>query len=82
MFHNSSTYDYYFIIKKLAEKFEEQFECLGGNILLFQYQLKKNLIMVKQRHTKQSFMIALDLYQGHYQILLIIYLKDFIVINA
>ena len=27
-------------------------------------------------------MIALDLYQGHYQVLLIIYLNDFIVISA
>ena len=30
-FHNSSTYDYHFIIKELAEEFEGQFECLGGN---------------------------------------------------
>ena len=31
MFHNSSVYDYYLIIKELAEEFEEQFECLGEN---------------------------------------------------
>ena len=31
MFHNSSTYDYHFINKKLAKEFEVQFECLGEN---------------------------------------------------
>ena len=29
MFHNGSTYHYYFIVKKLAEEFEGEFECLG-----------------------------------------------------
>ena len=31
VFHNGSTYDYHFIIKKLAKEFEVQFECLGEN---------------------------------------------------
>ena len=31
MFHNGSTYDYYFTIKELAEEFDGQFECLGEN---------------------------------------------------
>ena len=31
VFHNSSNYDYQFIIKELANKFEGQFECLGEN---------------------------------------------------
>ena len=31
MFHNSSKYDYRFIIKELAEEFKGQFECLGEN---------------------------------------------------
>ena len=31
VFHNSSTYDYQFIIKELAEEFEGEFECLGEN---------------------------------------------------
>ena len=31
VFHNSSTYDYHFLIKKLAEEFEDEFECLGEN---------------------------------------------------
>ena len=48
------TYDHHFIIKQLANEFDGQFECVGEiqrNILLFQYQLKNNLIMVKQLHT-------------------------------
>ena len=28
-FHNSSNYDYHFIVKELANEFEGQFECLG-----------------------------------------------------
>ena len=30
-FHNGSTYDYHFVIKKLAEEFKSEFECLGQN---------------------------------------------------
>ena len=29
MFHNGSTYNYHFVIKKLAEEFKGEFECLG-----------------------------------------------------
>ena len=32
VFHNSSTYDCYFIIKQLAKEFDGPFECLGENI--------------------------------------------------
>ena len=31
VFHNGSAYDYHFIIKKLTEEFEGEFECLGEN---------------------------------------------------
>ena len=31
IFHNDSSYDYHFIIKRLAEEFERDFECLGEN---------------------------------------------------
>ena len=44
VFHNGSTYDYHFIIKKLAEKFEGEFECLGENTekyITFSVPLKK-----------------------------------------
>ena len=50
VFHIGSTFDYHFIIKQLAKEFDGRFEWLDKiqeNILLFQYQLKKNLIMVE-----------------------------------
>ena len=31
VFHNESNYDYHSIIKKLANKFKGQLECLGKN---------------------------------------------------
>ena len=31
VFHNGTNYDYHFIIKRLAEKFEGNFECLGDS---------------------------------------------------
>ena len=46
MFHNGSTYDYHFIIKKLAKSFEGQFECLGENTkkyINFSRPIKKEL---------------------------------------
>ena len=55
VFHNGSTYDYHFIIKELQKEFQGKFECfkkIQKNVLLFHFQLKKNLIMVKQSHTK------------------------------
>ena len=30
-FHNSSIYDYHFVIKELANEFEGETECLGKN---------------------------------------------------
>ena len=44
VFHNGSTYDYHFIIKKLAKEFEGEFECLGENTekyITFPVSLKK-----------------------------------------
>ena len=46
VFDNGSTYDYHFIIKELAEKFEGQFECLGENTekyITFSVRIKKEL---------------------------------------
>ena len=54
VFHNRSTYENHFIIEKLAKGFDGQFECFGENTekyITFQYQLKRNLIIVKQLHT-------------------------------
>ena len=46
MFHNGSTYDYHFIIKEFAEKFEGEFECLDENIekyITFSVPIKKKI---------------------------------------
>ena len=51
VFHNGSTYDYHFIINKLAKEFCGQLEYSGENTekcITFQYQLVKNLTMVKK----------------------------------
>ena len=48
-FHNCSTYDYHFIIKELAEEFEEEFECLGENTekyIKFSMPIKKEIIKI------------------------------------
>ena len=53
VFHNGSRYDYHSIIKNLAKVLEVNLkaqEKIQRNILLLQYQSKKNLIMVKQLH--------------------------------
>ena len=42
--HNGSIYDYYFLIKELAEEFKGQFECLGENTekyITFSVPIKK-----------------------------------------
>ena len=46
VFHNSSTYDYHFIIKELVKKFEGNFDCLGENTkkyITFSVPLKKKI---------------------------------------
>ena len=46
VFHNSSNYDYHFIIKGLAEQFKEEFECLGENTekyITFSVLIKKEI---------------------------------------
>ena len=46
VFHNGSTYDYHFIIKKLAKEFEGQFKCFGENTeehITFSVTIKKEL---------------------------------------
>ena len=44
MFYNGSTYDYDFVIKKIAEEFKGEFECLQENAekcITFSVPLKK-----------------------------------------
>ena len=46
VFHNGSTYDYHFIIKELAKKFDGNFECLDENIekyITFSGPIKKEI---------------------------------------
>ena len=46
VFHNSSTYDYHFIIKELVKEFESNFDCLGENTekyITFSVPLKKKI---------------------------------------
>ena len=46
VFHNGSTYDYHFVIKKLPEEFKGKFECLGENTekyITFSVPIKKEL---------------------------------------
>ena len=46
IFHNGSTYDYHFIIKKLAYEFDGNFECLGENTekyITFSVPIKKRI---------------------------------------
>ena len=46
IFHNGSTYDYYFIIKELASEFDGNFECLGENTekyVTFSVPIKKKI---------------------------------------
>ena len=85
VFHNGSTYDYHFIIKELAEEFEGQYKCLEentGKYITFSVLIKNELDNDKSITYKIKFIEALDLCQAQYQVLLIMYLKDFIVISA
>ena len=58
VFHNGSTYDYHFIIKKLAEEFAGEFECLGENpekYINFSVPLKKENYNGKKITCKLKF---------------------------
>ena len=49
VFHNGSRYDYHFIIKELAKKFEGQFECLENNTekyLTFSVPINKEITKI------------------------------------
>ena len=51
VFHNGSTYDYHFIIKKLAEEFKGEFECLGENTekyITFSVPIEKEVVNGKK----------------------------------
>ena len=82
VFHNGSNYDYHFITKELVEEFEGQFTCLRGNTekyITFSVLIEQEVIKIdkngkeitKLYPTDYSLLIAQDLWQAHYQILLI-----------
>ena len=83
---------YQFIIKRLAEKFKKQFCCLGKNTdkyITFMVPIEKEVTSIYkngERITKTvSYLlhfIAQGLCQAHYQILSIIFLKEFIKLNV
>ena len=61
VFHNGSTYDYHFIIKQLAKKFDGQFECLGENTekyITFSVPIKKELDNSKAITYKLNFIYS------------------------
>ena len=71
--HNAS-YDTHFMPNKLTKELKGVLNCIGiiwKNIELFLYQLRKNVIIIKQLHTNLNLLIVLVLCQIHYQILLI-----------
>ena len=65
VFHIWSIYDYHFIIKELAYELKKQFRCLGEEI-------------TKIYLTYYNFLIVQGLWQAHYEILSIIFLKEFV----
>ena len=92
--HNGSSYDYHFIINELAEEFQKQFTCLGDNTEEYitltvpkekeattidknKKEITKNILQERN----YNLLIAQDLWQAHYQILSIIFLKEFIELN-
>ena len=65
VFHNGSTYDYHFVIKKLAEEFKSNFECSGENTekyITFLVPLKKENDNGEIITYKLSLLTAIDLY--------------------
>ena len=89
-FHNESNYNYHFIIKELAEEFKKQFTCLGENTekyITFTVPMDKEITRINKNGEKitksisyisHSLLIVQNLWQAHYQILSIIFLKEFI----
>ena len=92
VFNNGSNYDYHFIIKELEEKFKKQFICLDGNTekyITFTVPIEKAVRRIdknEEETTKNisycNLLIAQDLWQAHYQILSIIFLKEFVELNV
>ena len=91
-FNNGSNYDYHFIIKELAEEFKKQFTCLGENsqkYITFTLPTEKEVTKNDKNGEEVSkiypqyynLLTMQDLWQAHYQILLIVFLQEFIKLN-
>ena len=55
VFHRGWNYDYHFIIKELADEFEEKFECIGENkerYKTFSVPIKKEIIKIDKDGNK------------------------------
>ena len=66
-------------------EFEGKFECLGENTekhKTFSISVEKEVIKIDKVFTKQKILIVQDLWQLHYQILLIIPQKKFTKLNT
>ena len=77
-FHNDSTYNYDFIIKKLAKEFKGQFECLRENTekyITFSVPIKKELGNSKTITYKLKFIDTLRFMSSNLSDLLITYMK-------
>ena len=75
VFHNRSNYDYYFIIEELVVEFEGQFASLGEyneKYITFTFLIEEEVRRIDKK----------DLWQAHYQILLIILLNELIKLNV
>ena len=92
VFHNGPTYDYHFIIKELTKEFEGQFECLGENTekcITISVPISKEITKIDKDGNDKIVTIPYKLkfigsfrFQLHYQVLLIIFLMDYIAINV
>ena len=57
VFHNNSNYDYNFIIKKLPNEYEGQFECIGKNAekhKTLSFRVEKEITEI-DKNGKESF---------------------------
>ena len=91
--HNESDYDYHFIIKWLVEEFEGQSTSLEGNTkkyVTFSVPVEKEVTRIDKNGKKlqklylkdYNLFTAQDLWEAHYQILSIIFMKLFIKWNV
>ena len=91
-FHNGCNYDYHFTVNELAEEFKKQITCLGENTekcIIFTVPIEKEVTRIhkngeeitKKYLTCYNLLIAQGLWQAYYQIVPIIFLKEFVKLN-